>query len=77
MRAVQNHLMQVLSLVAMEAPVTVSGSGNSGNHIRDNKVALLKCMEAVSLDNMVLGQYVADQQGNEGCCPAVGCAECC
>ena len=28
---------QVLTLVAMEPPVTVSGSGTSGGHIRDAK----------------------------------------
>eukprot|EP00658_Telonema_sp_P-2_P012944 TRINITY_DN14922_c0_g1_i6.p1 TRINITY_DN14922_c0_g1~~TRINITY_DN14922_c0_g1_i6.p1 ORF type:complete len:227 (-),score=45.43 TRINITY_DN14922_c0_g1_i6:479-1159(-) len=62
----QNHLMQVLSLLAMEAPVTVSGSGMSGNHIRDSKVALLKAIAEVRLDDMVLGQYVKDDQGNPG-----------
>merc|ERR1719272_406427 len=62
----QNHLMQVLSLVAMEAPITVSGGQNSGNDIRDSKVALLKSMEQVSLDDVVLGQYVGDGNGNEG-----------
>eukprot|EP00656_Telonema_subtile_P040016 TRINITY_DN45092_c0_g1_i1.p1 TRINITY_DN45092_c0_g1~~TRINITY_DN45092_c0_g1_i1.p1 ORF type:complete len:502 (+),score=148.69 TRINITY_DN45092_c0_g1_i1:69-1574(+) len=56
----QNHLMQVLTLVAMEAPVSVTGSGHSATHIRDAKVALLKAMSPVELSDMVLGQYTTD-----------------
>jgi len=62
----QNHLMQVLTLVAMEPPVTVAGSGCSGNHIRNAKVQLLKSMSEVQMEDVVVGQYVADDKGNEG-----------
>lgn len=55
----QNHLMQVLSLVAMETPVRLAGEGYS-NYVRDEKVKLLKCIEPWKLENTVLGQYVTD-----------------
>jgi len=62
----QNHLMQVLTLVAMEPPTTVSGSGVSGRYIRDSKVSLLHCMPPVKLEDVVIGQYEGDGEGNEG-----------
>jgi len=62
----QNHLMQVLTLIAMEAPVSVSGTGKSGQHIRNEKVKLLQSMAPVQPEDVVIGQYMADDQGNEG-----------
>ena len=47
---VQNHLLQVLSLVAMEPPVSLEAES-----IRDEKVKLLKSIRPV---NVVRGQYV-------------------
>ena len=55
----QNHLTQVLSLVAMEPPVRVSGPGHS-DYVRDAKVQLLECIPPVTVDEVVLGQYVGD-----------------
>jgi glucose-6-phosphate 1-dehydrogenase len=55
---VQNHVMQVMALTLMEAP-----TGMDAQHIRDEKVKLLKAVaiptpdEAV--DKVVRGQYVA------------------
>ncbi|MDD4871641.1 MAG: glucose-6-phosphate dehydrogenase [Kiritimatiellae bacterium] len=49
---IQNHLLQILALIAMEKPVTVSS-----RHIRDEKVRVLKSISPVTLDEMVLGQY--------------------
>merc|ERR1712110_1064201 len=43
---VQNHLMQVLSLVAMEAPATVVGP-TAGKCIRDKKVEALQAIQAI------------------------------
>ena len=62
----QNHLMQVLSLVAMEPPIKVAGSSAS-SHIRDAKVNVLKCIEPITLDDVVLGQYTSgsSQDGTE------------
>ena len=44
----------------------VAGSGTSGNHIRNAKVQLLKSMSEVQMDDVVVGQYVGDDKGNEG-----------
>ncbi|KAF7256505.1 hypothetical protein EG68_06259 [Paragonimus skrjabini miyazakii] len=52
---VQNHLMQLLSLVAMEQPNSLKA-----DDIRDEKVKVLRFVEPVSLDDVVIGQYVAD-----------------
>ncbi|CAM9291808.1 unnamed protein product, partial [Chrysoparadoxa australica] len=53
---IQNHLMQVFSLLAMEAPVRVSGTDYS-NYIRDAKVASMAAIEPIRLDECVIGQY--------------------
>lgn len=49
---VQNHALQVLSLVAMEAPKSVSASD-----IVPEKIRVLKSVRKVNYDNVVLGQY--------------------
>ena len=54
----QNHLMQMLCLTAMEKPASTHP-----NDIRDEKVKVLKCIPALSLDDVVLGQYVGDPDG--------------
>lgn len=51
----QNHLMQVLSLVAMEQPRDLTDDS-----IRDAKVNVLKCIKPLSIDKVVTGQYVAN-----------------
>jgi len=57
---VQNHLLQVLSLVAMEPPVTLEAEA-----IRDEKVKLLKSIRLMhpgQVDaNIVRGQYTAGE----------------
>lgn len=55
----QNHLLQILSLVAMEKPVSCHP-----DDIRDEKVKVLKCIPALTLDDMVLGQYVGNPEGS-------------
>jgi len=61
---VQNHLLQVLSLVAMEPPVTLEAEC-----IRDEKVKLLKSirpMLASQVDaNVVRGQYTAGEMDGQ------------
>ena len=49
---VQNHLMQVLSLVAMEAP-----SGSDPEVLNDRKGDVFKSMKAADPDHYVRGQY--------------------
>lgn len=60
----QNHLLQVLSLIAMEPPVLAAGKDYS-NYIRDEKVKVLNCIEPIKLENTVLGQYVGNPDVNE------------
>lgn len=54
----QNHLLQILSLFAMEKPASIHP-----DDIRDEKVKVLKCMSPLELENVVLGQYVGDPEG--------------
>ncbi|KAI9263736.1 glucose-6-phosphate dehydrogenase [Sporodiniella umbellata] len=49
---IQNHLLQLFSLIAMERPI-----GRDSESIRDEKVKLLRCTQPVTLDNCLLGQY--------------------
>ena len=52
----QNHLLQVLTLMAMEAPTKVDGPG-AGKAIRDAKVAVLNAIPPIKLEDCILGQY--------------------
>ncbi|KAG8002701.1 Glucose-6-phosphate 1-dehydrogenase [Nibea albiflora] len=52
----QNHLLQMLCLVAMEKPASTSP-----DDVRDEKV--LKCIAPVAVSDVVLGQYVGDPEG--------------
>lgn len=54
----QNHLLQILSLVAMEKPVSTKAED-----IRNEKVKVLKCISPLSMDHVVLGQYEGDPEG--------------
>ncbi|CAL9086262.1 unnamed protein product [Musa acuminata var. zebrina] len=49
---IQNHLLQVLCLVAMEKPVSLYPE-----HIRDEKVKVLQSVIPIKLEEVVLGQY--------------------
>lgn len=49
---IQNHLLQVLCLVAMEKPVSLKPE-----HIRDEKVKVLQSVLPITDDEVVLGQY--------------------
>jgi len=80
----QNHLLQILSLVAMEPPVRVSGEGYA-NYVRDEKVKALRCIPPLKLDDVILGQYTrsGDQPGyledptvpEDSICPTYCCAK--
>jgi len=52
----QNHLLQLLSFIAMEPPR--SGDGNA---IRDESARILKKLRSPGIDDVVLGQYSAGQ----------------
>ncbi|KAK9837163.1 hypothetical protein WJX81_007374 [Elliptochloris bilobata] len=49
---IQNHLLQIVSLFAMEAPVSLDAED-----IRNEKVKVLRSMRALSMDDVVIGQY--------------------
>ncbi len=51
---VQNHLLQLLCLVAMEPPVSVEGDA-----VRDEKLKVLKSLKPIAADAIVRGQYRA------------------
>ena len=55
---IQNHLTQILALIAMEKPKSLDAEA-----IRDEKVAVLKCVEPARLEDCVLGQYTASEDG--------------
>lgn len=49
---IQNHLLQVLCLVAMEKPISLKPE-----HIRDEKVKVLQSVLPIKDEEVVLGQY--------------------
>ena len=64
---VQNHLTQVLSLIAMEPPVSFDAEA-----IRDEKVKVLQSIKPLQPDDAVFGQYTS---GLVGGIPAPGYLE--
>jgi glucose-6-phosphate 1-dehydrogenase len=52
----QNHLLQVMTLLAMEPPTTLVGP-TAAKGIRDAKVNVLNAIEPIRLEDVVLGQY--------------------
>ncbi|XP_027844290.2 glucose-6-phosphate 1-dehydrogenase isoform X1 [Aphis gossypii] len=56
----QNHLLQILSLVAMEKPATIHP-----DDVRNEKVKVLKCIPKVEMSDVVLGQYVGNTEATE------------
>ncbi|KOX73807.1 Glucose-6-phosphate 1-dehydrogenase [Melipona quadrifasciata] len=56
----QNHLLQILSLVAMEKPASCHP-----DDIRDEKVKVLKSIKPLVLEDVVLGQYIGNLESND------------
>ena len=52
----QNHLLQVLMLLAMEPPLYIEGP-DAAHHIRDCKTRVLFSMPPIPLEDCLLGQY--------------------
>lgn len=53
---IQNHLLQVMTLLLMECPNKLNGP-EAGDLIRDEKVRVLQAMPPVTIDDVFLGQY--------------------
>ena len=51
---VQNHLFQVLAIIAMEAPITFGAE-----HLRNEKVKVLQALHVIDARSVVRGQYAA------------------
>ena len=56
---IQNHLLQVLANLAMEAPVRTDSES-----MRDEKVKVLKAIPALEANNLVRGQFTGYRQEN-------------
>ncbi|XVE66067.1 hypothetical protein DITRI_Ditri08aG0051600 [Diplodiscus trichospermus] len=54
----QNHLLQILALFAMETPVSLDAED-----IRNEKVKLLRSMRPLQLEDVVIGQYKSHKKG--------------
>jgi glucose-6-phosphate 1-dehydrogenase len=53
----QNHLMQILTLVAMESPVSLQSED-----IRNEKVKVLRAIRPLTLRDVIVGQYTANAE---------------
>jgi len=53
----QNHITQVLCLTAMEKPAT-----KDADDIRNEKLKVLKCIKPLTMDDIVLGQYIGNEE---------------
>ncbi|KAJ1390942.1 hypothetical protein SESBI_37044 [Sesbania bispinosa] len=56
----QNHLVQILALFAMEPPVSLDAED-----IRNEKVKVLRSMRPIQLENVVIGQYKGHNKGGK------------
>jgi len=54
----QNHLFQILTIVAMARPVTLDAED-----IRDEKVKVLRAIKPLTIDEVLLGQYTKSLDG--------------
>lgn len=54
----QNHLLQILSLVAMERPLAVDARA-----VRDEKVRVLRALPPLKREDLVMGQYTGVERG--------------
>lgn len=56
----QNHLLQVLTLLTMERPVSFDPEA-----VRDEKVKVLKALDEVKKENILIGQYGKSEDGEK------------
>jgi len=53
---IQNHLLQILALIAMDKPASTGASD-----VRNEKVKVLKHIQALKINNLYTGQYAAGE----------------
>ncbi|KAJ8748623.1 hypothetical protein K2173_007613 [Erythroxylum novogranatense] len=56
----QNHLLQILALFAMETPVSLDAED-----VRNEKVKVLRSMKQLELENVIVGQYKGHSKGGK------------
>jgi glucose-6-phosphate 1-dehydrogenase len=56
----QNHLLQVLTVIAMERPLSFNAED-----IRDEKVRVLRSMPAINSRDVIIGQYTKSEDGSK------------
>lgn len=56
----QNHLLQVLTLLTMERPVSFDPES-----VRDEKVKVLKAFQKIDLNDIIVGQYDKSEDGSK------------
>ncbi|MDX2117745.1 MAG: glucose-6-phosphate dehydrogenase [Planctomycetota bacterium] len=56
----QNHMLQLLALTAMEPPVAIDGES-----VANEKIKVLKALQPLAHDDFVLGQYTAGMIGDK------------
>ncbi|KAG0268192.1 Glucose-6-phosphate 1-dehydrogenase [Actinomortierella ambigua] len=56
----QNHLLQILSLIAMEPPVSLKAED-----VRDEKVKVLRFIPPIAKEDILLGQYGKSEDGTK------------
>lgn len=56
----QNHLLQIMSLIAMEPPASLDA-----NDVRDAKVKVLRQVRTIEMGDVVLGQYDKSADGSK------------
>ncbi|XP_058798899.1 glucose-6-phosphate 1-dehydrogenase-like isoform X3 [Phymastichus coffea] len=57
---VQNHLLQLLSVIAMDEPASLHP-----DEIKNAKVELLKSIKEIVMDDVVIGQYIANPDSKD------------
>jgi glucose-6-phosphate 1-dehydrogenase len=57
---VQNHLLQILTLIAMDEPASLDADA-----IRDRKLEVLNAIDTVKLEDVILGQYSANAKNGK------------
>ncbi|KAJ3081951.1 Glucose-6-phosphate 1-dehydrogenase, partial [Quaeritorhiza haematococci] len=56
----QNHLLQILTIVAMARPVTLDAED-----VRNEKVKVLRAIRPLTVDDVLLGQYTKSADGKQ------------